>query len=197
MNTITLKPDIFQSALFKEAFKEKFKAAKKFDYNSSTQFTGKELKHYHYYRAARGVLADIAFASYLLQENISFKYNHKTGTRKSSTGVDFRLDNNVKIDVRASQSFWKLNSLIKNGINYVVVCSAVLDNLEGVYVKNGTTLLVSYRALFKNPIKVNIVGWQTSDRILDAGPLSYTYTLENINTLIPDIKLMHNANTIM
>ena len=194
---ITLKPDLFQSVMFKQAFKEKLNAAKKFDYDSSAQFTGKELKHYHYYRAVRGVLADMAFAGYLLQNNIPFKYNHKTGTRRSSTGVDFRLDNNIKIDVRSSQSFWKLNSLIRNGIDYVVVCSAILDGLEGVYVKNGATLLVSYRHLFKQPIRVNMVGWQSSDRIIDAGPLSYTYNLENISTLIPDIKLMHNGNTIM
>ena len=194
---ITLKPDLFQSAMFKQAFKEKLNAAKKYDYDSSAQFTGKELKHYHYYRAVRGVLADMAFAGYLLQNNIPFKYNSKTGTRKSSTGIDFRLDNNIKIDVRSSQSFWKLNSLIRNGIDYVVVCSAVLNNLDGVYVKNGATLLASYRHLFKQPIKVNMVGWQSADRIIDAGPLSFTYTLENIDTIIPDIKLMHNGNNVM
>ena len=188
---IKLKPELFQTDFFKDAFKEKLNGAKKFDYNSTTKLTGKELKHYHYYRAARGVLADMAFAMYLHTQNTPYKYNHKTGTRKTSTGVDFRLDNNIKVDVRAGHSFWKMSGLMRNGIDYVVVCSPVMDGLKGVYVKNGSTLLESYNTLFKSEIKVNMLGYQTSDRILEVGPMAMTYSLENMDTFIHDIKLMH------
>jgi len=185
---ITLKPELFQQDFFKDTFKEKLKGARYYDFNTSAKFTDLEAKHYYYGRAVKGTLADVGALAYFMSQDIPYKYYFKNGGRGKYVGYDFKLYDKIKVDVRSGQSFWQMK---KVNVDYVVVCTAHLNGMEGVYEKAGATLVTSYRQLFKNDIKVTLLGYQTASHIQEAGDFTYTHTLENIDTLKADLNLMN------
>jgi hypothetical protein len=180
--TITLQPELFQTDIFQESFREKLKSSRYYDYSSSSIPKHIPLKHYDYTRAVKGVLAEFAFIGYLLQYNVKYVYNKKVDNRKYSPDIDFYLpETKTRIDVKSGFSFWKKEMLVKYEIDYVVVCSPFLHpELEGVYSKGGWTLVDSYRRLFKNAVTVDLNGYIGINDILSQGP---TYTLKPIKNL--------------
>lgn len=179
--TITLNSDLFQTDIFKASFAEKLKSARYWDYDHLNTFTKTDLKHYEYARAAKGCLAEFGFIGYLIEKNIDFVYNKKIDKRKYSPDVDVFIPSiNAKIDVKSGFSYWKKASLIKYGIDYVVVSTPMLEHKECVYRKNGYMMVESYRQLFKNNITINLNGFISTSDALDQGP---TYELESIDKL--------------
>ena len=176
---ITLNAELFQTEAFQASFKEKLKSARYWDYsNKLTSFTDLELKHYEYYRAARGCLAEFGFAGYLMIKGVDFVYNKKVDKRKYSPDVDIYIPSiNAKIDVKSGFSYWKKEMLLKHDIDYVVVCSPMLEHKESVYRKNGYMMIESYRRLFKNDITINLNGFISTSDALIQGP---TYELSSI-----------------
>lgn len=179
--TITLNSELFQTDAFQASFKEKLKSSRYWDYNHLNSFTGLELKHYQYYRAAKGVLGEFGFIGYLIETGVDFVYNKKIDDRKYSPDVDVFIPSiNAKIDVKSGFTYWKKASLIKYGIDYVVVSTPMLEHKEGVYRKNGYMMLESYRRLFKQNIIVSISGYIDIEDVLNQGP---TYELKPIEGL--------------
>ena len=179
--TITLNSDLFQTDSFQASFREKLKSARYWEYDHLNTFTKTDLKHYQYCRAAKGALAEAGFYGYLVLNNIDFVYNKKIDDRKYSPDIDFYIPSiNAKIDVKSGFSYWKKTSLIKYGIDYVVVSIPMLEHKEGVYRKNGYMMLKSYNQLFKNNITINLNGYISTANALDQGP---TYELESIDKL--------------
>jgi hypothetical protein len=185
---LTLKKELFQEEFFKNTFKQKLNGAKHYDFNSQATFTDKEAKYYYYGRAVKGTLADMGALAYFMSQDIPYQYYEKNGGRGKYVGYDFKLYNKIKVDVRSGQSFWQMK---KTNVDYVVVCTAHLNGMEGVYEKAGATLVTSYRQLFKNDIRVTLLGYQTAAYIQEAGDLAFTYKLENIDTLKADLNLMN------
>jgi hypothetical protein len=157
---ITLTPDIFSHNIFQTSFLEKLKSCRYHDYNPKhLSLSPEQKKHYEYGRAVKGVIAEFAFYGYLVQNNIDFQYNKKIDpSYKWSTDIDFILSNNIRIDVKSGFSYFKPEQLTKNKIDYIAVCTPVLNDLPGIYYKDNYTLITSYRRLFKLPIQVDIFG---------------------------------------
>ncbi len=188
MVDLTLKKELFQEEFFKNTFKQKLNGAKQYDFNSSAKFTDLEAKHYYYSRAVKGTLADMGALAYFMSQDIPYQYYEKNGGRGKYVGYDFKVYDKIKVDVRSGQSFWQMK---KSNVDYVVVCTVNLNGMEGVYEKANTTLVTSYRQLFKNDIKVTLLGYQTTQAIKEAGDFAYVHTLENIDTLKADLQLMN------
>ena len=179
--TITLNSDLFQTDVFKASFKEKLKSARYWEYDHQNTFTKTDLKHYQYARAAKGVLAEFGFVGYLIETGVDFIYNKKIDKRKYSPDVDVFIPSiNAKIDVKSGFAYWKKASLVKYGIDYVVVSAPMLEHKEGVYRKNGYMMIESYRQLFKNNITINLNGYISTADALAQGP---TYELKPIDKL--------------
>lgn len=175
---ITLNAELFQTDIFQASFREKLKSARYWEYDHLNTFTDIDLKHYQYARAARGCLAEFGFIGYLIEKNIDFVYNKKIDDRKYSPDVDVYIPSiNAKIDVKSGFSYWKKKSLIKYGIDYVIVCSPMLEHKEGVYRKNGYMMVESYRRLFKSNITIDLSGYISTEDVLAQGP---TYELSSI-----------------
>ena len=180
---VTLSPELFETKIFQASFREKLKSARYYDYDYLNSFSAMDLKHYQYARAVKGVLAEFGFMGYLLEKDVDFVYDKKVDSRKYSPDIDFIIKpNNIKIDVKSGFSFWKKSALMKQGIDYVVVCSPLLEHKEGVYRKNNWLMLESYRRLFKLPITVNILGYIKADE----------YIKNNSQQLIPMEVRLHN-----
>jgi hypothetical protein len=179
--TITLNSELFQTDAFQASFQEKLKSARYWEYDHLNTFTKTDLKHYEYARAAKGALAEAGLYGYLVLNGIDFVYNKKIDDRKYSPDIDFYIPSvNAKIDVKSGFSYWKKSSLVKYGIDYVVVSSPMLEHKEGVYRKNGYMMLESYRRLFKQNIIVSISGYIGIEDVLNQGP---TYELKPIEGL--------------
>jgi hypothetical protein len=179
--TITLNSDLFQTDSFQASFREKLKSARYWEYDHLNSFTKTDLKHYQYARAAKGALAEAGLYGYLVLNNIDFVYNKKIDDRKYSPDIDFYIPSiNAKIDVKSGFTYWKKSSLIKYGIDYVVVSTPMLEHNECVYRKNGYMMIESYRQLFKNNITINLNGYISTADTLAQGP---TYELESIDKL--------------
>jgi hypothetical protein len=179
--TITLNSDLFQTDSFQASFREKLKSARYWEYDHLNTFTKTDLKHYQYARAVKGTLAEAGLYGYLVLNNIDFVYNKKIDDRKYSPDIDFYIPSiNAKIDVKSGFTYWKKSSLIRYGIDYVVVSSPMLEHKEGVYRKNGYMMLESYRRLFKQDIIVSIYGYISTEDVLNQGP---TYELKPIEGL--------------
>jgi hypothetical protein len=179
--TITLNSDLFQTDTFQASFREKLKSARYWEYDHQNTFTNTDLKHYQYARAAKGALAEAGLYGYLVLNSIDFVYNKKIDNRKYSPDIDFYIPSiNAKIDVKSGFAYWKKQSLIKYGIDYVVVSQPMLEHKEGVYRKNGLMMLESYRRLFKQPITVSISGYISTEDVLNQGP---TYELKSIENM--------------
>ena len=179
--TITLNSDLFQTDSFQASFREKLKSARYWEYDHLNSFTKTDLKHYQYARAAKGALAEAGLYGYLILNNIDFVYNKKIDDRKYSPDIDFYIPSiNAKIDVKSGFAYWKKASLIKYGIDYVVVSAPMLEHKECVYRKNGYMMIESYRQLFKNNITVSIYGYISTSDALAQGP---TYELKSIDKL--------------
>lgn len=181
--TITLNADLFQTEAFQAQFKEKLKSARYWEYNDLNSFTGTDLKHYQYARAAKGTLANAGVLGYLILKGVDFVHNKKINNSKYSPDIDFYVPSiNSRIDVKSGFSYWKKQSLVKYGIDYVIVAQPLMEHKEGVYRKNGWLMLESYRRLFKDAITVNISGYISINDILQQGP---TYKLQPIENLFP------------
>jgi hypothetical protein len=181
MITITLNSDLFQTDSFQASFREKLKSARYWEYDHLNSFTKTDLKHYQYARAAKGALAEAGLYGYLVLNNIDFVYNKKIDDRKYSPDIDFYIPSiNAKIDVKSGFAYWKKASLIKYGIDYIVVSTPMLEHKECVYRKNGYMMVESYRQLFKNNITINLNGYISTEDALAQGP---TYELESIDKL--------------
>jgi hypothetical protein len=179
--TITLNADLFQTDTFQASFREKLKSSRYWDYDHLNAFTKTDLKHYQYSRAAKGTIAEFGFMGYLIETGVDFVYNKKVDDRKYSVDIDFYLPStNTRIDIKSGFSFLKKSSLVKYGIDYVVISSPILEHKEGVYRKNGWMMLESYRQLFKNDITVELSGFISVSDILLQGP---TYKLKPIKNL--------------
>jgi len=179
--TITLNSDLFQTDAFQASFKEKLRSTRYYDHSHLNSFTDTDLKHYQYARAAKGALAEAGVYGYLILNGIDFVYCKKADKRKHSP-TDFYIPSiNARIDVKSGFSYWKKSSLVKYGIDYVVVSTPMLEHKEGIYRKNGWMMLESYRRLFKDNIIVDISGYISTDDILQQGP---TYELKPIESLL-------------
>ena len=179
--TIKLNSELFQTEAFQASFKEKLKSARYWEYDHLNTFTNIDLKHYQYARAAKGALAEAGLMGYLMLKGIDFVYNKKIDDRKYSPDIDFYIPStDTKIDVKSGMSFWKEKSLVKYGIDYVVVCSPLLEHKEYVYRKNGYMMLRSYRQLFKDNVTVQLNGFISVNDILNQGPGYELTPLENL-----------------
>ena len=179
--TITLNTELFQTDVFKASFKEKLKSARYWEYDHQNTFTKTDLKHYQYARAAKGVLAEFGFMGYLIETGVDFVYNKKVDDRKYSPDIDFYIPSvNARIDVKSGFAYWKKSSLIRYGIDYVVVSQPMLEHKECVYRKNGWMMVKSYRQLFKQPITISISGYISTTDALNQGPTYELHSIENL-----------------
>ena len=179
---ITLNAELFQTNVFQKSFQEKLKSARYWDYSDRlSSLTDLELKHYEYARAVKGVLAEFCFMGYLVEMGIDFVYNKKVDDRKYSVDIDFYIPSlNKRIDIKSGFSYWKKSALVKHGIDYVVVCSPMLEHKKAMYRKGGWLLCKSYRQLFKEDITITLSGYISTEDALNQGP---TYNLSSIENL--------------
>jgi hypothetical protein len=207
METITLKAGLLELPYCQKLYKHLLKSAKKIDHWKSQwnvqSLTDKEHKAYINARAINGLISEMAIYTELIKADVQFHHNQKFYFRKGRNilekDMDFTLlPAGLNIDVKAYLTKSVLQTAYQNvtfdtfkppvplELQYHMNVYAV-PQLNAPYLrsKNGLALVDNPKELFKEEIKVNILGIAT---LLDIERWGYL----DVTKLTPFSKFIFN-----